>query len=85
MGTGTGLGTRRRTPGWEQGRERGRKRDSSGNGNGDDDNGKMIGLGRAEERRKSARKRKIVIDAVRETGETRVERETNVEKKGLIL
>ena len=31
--------------------------------------------GRAQERRKSARNRKIVVDVVRETGETRVERE----------
>ena len=30
--------------------------------------------GRAEERRKSARNRKIVVDAVRESGETRVDR-----------
>ena len=37
-----------------------------------------------EKRRKSARNRKIVVDAVRETGDTRVERETNVEKKGLV-
>ena len=43
-----------------------------------------IGSGRAEERRKSARNRKIVVDAVRETGETRVEREKNVEKKGSV-
>ena len=46
--------------------------------------GTRIGSGRAEERRKSARNRKIVVDAVRETGETRVEREKNVEKKGLV-
>ena len=43
--------------------------------------GTRIGSGRAEERRKSARNRKIVVDAVRETGETRVEGEKNVEKK----
>ena len=43
-----------------------------------------IGLGRAEGRRKSARNRKIVVDAVRETGEIRVESEKNVEKKGLV-
>ena len=34
--------------------------------------------------RKSAGNRKIVVDAVRETGETRVERERNVEKKVLV-
>ena len=46
--------------------------------------GTRIGSGRAEKRRKSARNRKIVVDAVWETGETRVEREKNVEKKGLV-
>ena len=46
--------------------------------------GTRIGLGRAEERQKSARNRKIVVDAVRETGETRVESEKNVEKKGVV-
>ena len=43
--------------------------------------GTRIGSGRAEERLKSARNRKIV-DAVRETGETRVEKGKNVEIKG---
>ena len=33
---------------------------------------------------KSARNRKIAVDAVRETGETWVESEKNVEKKGLV-
>ena len=46
--------------------------------------GTRIGSGRAEKRQKSARNLKIVVDAVRETGETRVERERNVEKKGLV-
>ena len=46
--------------------------------------GTWIGSGRAEERRKSARNRKIVVDAVRETGETWVESEKNVEKTGLV-
>ena len=47
--------------------------------------GTRIGSGRAEERRKSARNRKIAVDVVRETGETRrVERDKNVEKKGLV-
>ena len=40
--------------------------------------------GRAEGGRKGARNRKIVVDAVRETVETRVESEKNVEKKGLV-
>ena len=46
--------------------------------------GTRIGLGRAEGRRKSARNRRIVVDAMRETGETRVESEKNVEKEGLV-
>ena len=46
--------------------------------------GTRIGLGRAEGGQKSARNRKIVVDAVRETGETWVESEKNVEKKGLV-
>ena len=43
-----------------------------------------IGLGRAEGGQKSARNRKIAVDAVRKTGETWVESEKNVEKKGLV-
>ena len=54
--------------------------DGDGSGAG---TGTRIGSGRVEERRKSARNRKIVVDAVRETGETRAERETNVKKKRL--
>ena len=46
--------------------------------------GTRIGSGRAEERRKSARNRKIVVDAMWETGETWVERGKNVENKGLV-
>ena len=46
--------------------------------------GSRIGLGRADGRRKSARNRKIAVDAVRVTGETCVESEKNVEKKGLV-
>ena len=46
--------------------------------------GTRIGSGRAEERRTSARNRKIVVDAMWETGETWVERGKNVEKKGLV-
>ena len=43
-----------------------------------------IGLGRAEGGQKSARNLKIAADTVRETGETWVESEKNVEKKGLV-
>ena len=41
-------------------------------------------LGRAEEGQKSARNLKIAVDAMRETGETWVESEKNVENKGLV-
>ena len=69
-GTGTGTGTEERTV--------------AEMGTGTAITGTRIGLGRAEGRRKSARNRKIVVDAVRETGETRVESEEHVEKKGWI-
>ena len=46
--------------------------------------GTIIGLGRAEGGQKSARNLKKAVDAVRETGETWVESEKNVEKKGLV-
>ena len=46
--------------------------------------GSRIGSGRAKERRKSARNCKTVVDSVRETGETCVEREKYVETKGLV-
>ena len=58
--------------------------DCSGDGNGDDDNGLRIGLGRADGRRKSTRNHKTAVDAVRETRETWVESEKNVENKGLV-
>ena len=46
--------------------------------------GTRIGLGRAEGGQKNARNRKIDVDAARETGETWVESENNVEKKRLV-
>ena len=46
--------------------------------------GTRIGLGRAEGKPKSARNRKIVVDAVRETGETRMESEKKIETEGLV-
>ena len=42
------------------------------------------GSERAEERRRSARNRTRVVDAMWKTGETWVEREKNVDKKGLV-
>ena len=61
MGTRTGTGTEARTVA-----EMGTRITGTGT---------RIGSGRAEGRRKSARNRKVVVDAVRETGETRVESE----------
>ena len=81
-GTGTGVGTRRRTPDGNEDGNRVGSEDCSGDGNENDDNGNENRT--AEGRRKSARNRKIVVDAVRETGETRVESEKNVENKGLV-
>ena len=46
--------------------------------------GTRIGSGRTEERQRSARNRKIVVDANWETGETWVERGKHVENKGLV-
>ena len=46
--------------------------------------GARTGIGRAVERRRSARNRKNVVDAIWETGETWVERGKNVEKKELV-
>ena len=83
-GTGTGVGTRRRTPDGNGDGNGDGSETCSGDGNGDDDSGLRTGLGRADGRRKSARNRKIAVDAVRETGETWVESERNVEKKGLV-
>ena len=70
MGTGTGTGTEASTV--------------AEMGTGTTITGTRIGLGRAEGRRKSARNLKIAVDTARETGETWVESETNVEKKGLV-
>ena len=61
MGTGTGTGTEARTV--------------AEVGTGTAISGTRIRLGRAEGRRKSARNRKIAVDAVRETGEAWVESE----------
>ena len=46
--------------------------------------GTRIDSGRAEERRRSARNRKIVVDAIWEMGETWVERGYNLEKNELV-
>ena len=46
--------------------------------------GTMIGSGRAEERRRSARNHTRVVDAMWGTGATWVERGNIVEKKGLV-
>ena len=71
MGTGTGTGTEART--------------AAEMGTGTTITGSRIGLGRADGRRKSARNRKIAVDAVWETGgDIGGKREKNVEKKGLV-
>ena len=74
-GTGTRVRTRRRTPdgkGTGTGME---ARIVAEMGTGTGITGTRVGSGRAEGRRKSARNRKIAVDAVRETGETWVESE----------
>ena len=71
MGTGTGTGTEARTVA------------EMGTGTRITGTGTRIGSGRAEERRKSARNRKMVVDAVREMGDSSGKRK-NVEKKGLV-
>ena len=64
------MGTRRRTRDGNGDGNGDRSEDCSGDGNGVTITGTRIGLGRAEGRRKSARNRKIAVDAARETGET---------------
>ena len=66
-GMGTGTGTEARTV--------------AGMGTGTAITGTRIGLRRAEGRRKSARNRKIAVHAVRETEETWLESESNVEDR----
>ena len=86
-GTGTGMETHRRTPdGNGDGNGNGNgdgSEDSSGDGNGAriKVTGTKIGSGRAEERRRSAINRKIVVDAKWETGETWVERKKKCRKE----
>ena len=95
-GSGNGGGSERRSAGRGRGRGWGpvdEHRTGTGTGTGTEagtvaemGTGTTItrtrrGLGRAEGRRKSARSRKIIVDAVRETVETRVESEKNVEKR----
>ena len=85
-GTGTEVETRRRTADGNGDRDGDGARTVAEMGTGTriTGTGMRIGSGRAEERRRSARNRKMVVDAVRDTGETWVERERNVEKKGLV-
>ena len=84
--TQTGTGTRVKT--------RGRTQDGNWDGSGDGNEssstiaemgmGTRMGSGRAEERRRSARNRTRLVEAMWGTGETWVERGKNVEKKGLV-
>ena len=83
-GTGTGVGTRRRTlDGNGDGNGDGSEH-SSGAWNGDDSNGNEDRIGEGGRDAKKRKTPQIVIDAVRETGETWVKRDKNVEKKGLV-
>ena len=84
--TGMGVETRRRTPDGNGDGNGDGSEDSSGdeNGTGITGTGTKIGSGRAEERRRSARYRKRLVDDIWETGENWVERRNNVEKKGMV-
>ena len=66
--TGTGTGTRRRTP----------------DGNGDDDNENKSKIGEGGREAKKRKKPQNSCRPVRETWETRVDREKKVENKGLV-
>ena len=77
------MGIRRRTPDGNGDGNGDVSEDYSGDGNGDDDNGNEKWIGEGGRGTKSARNRIIAVDAVRETGETWVESEKNVEQKGL--
>ena len=70
MGTGTGTGTEARTV--------------AEMGTGTAITGTRIGLGGLNGGEKAQETAKKTVDAVRETGETWVESEKNVEKKGLV-
>ena len=83
-GTETGVGTRRRTQDGNGDGNGDRSEDCSGDGNGDDDNGNGKRIGEGGREAKCARNRKKAEDAARETGETWVESEKNVGKKGLV-
>ena len=77
-GTGTVVETRGRTQDGNRDESGNGKESSSGDGNGDEDGtgtGTRTGPGRTGERRRSARNRTRGVDAVWETGETRLEKE----------
>ena len=83
-GTGAGVGTRSRTPDGNGDGNEDESENCSGDGNGDGDNGNENRIGEDGREANKRKKRKIAVDAVRETGETWVESEKNVEKKGLV-
>ena len=59
--------------------------DSSEDGNGYDDDGNEDRIGEGgREAKKRKKPQNSCVDAVRETGEIRVEREKNIEKKGSV-
>ena len=83
-GTWTGVGIRRRTPDGNGDGNGDVSEDCSGDGNGDDDNGNENRIGEGGRGTKKRKKPQNSCSAVRGTGETSVEREKNVEKKGLV-
>ena len=80
-GAGTGVGPRRRTQDGNGDGNGDRSEDCSGDGNGDDDNGNENRIGEGGREAKSARNRKIAVDAARETGKTRVDSEKKCRKE----
>ena len=83
-GTGTGAGIRRRTPDGNGDGNGDVGEDCSGDETGDDDNGNENRIGEGGRGAKMRKKPQLAVDAVRETGETRLESEKNVEKKRLV-
>ena len=78
------MGTRSRTPGGTGDGTGDGNEDCSGDGNGDGDSGNEDRIGEGGREAKKRKKPQNTVDAVRETGETWVESENNVEKKGLV-
>ena len=78
------MGIRRRTPDGNGDGNGDVSEDCSGDGYGDDDSGNDNRIGEGGRGTKKRKKPENSLDAVRETGETWVESEKNVEKQGLV-